>query len=191
MNRVFKEEMTFEKPGFQNFVLETGDYEKCIFKNCDFSNTDFSDINFLECEFRECNLSLVRLVQTSFRDVKFINCKLLGLHLEDCNSLMMAFTFEGCTLDLCSFNKLKLKKTIFKDSKITEVDFTETDLTSSSFINCDLTRTIFETTNLEGVDFSTSFNYSIHPCLNRVKRARFSLSGITGLLDKFGIEIEE
>jgi fluoroquinolone resistance protein len=190
MNRIFCEGKKFENLNFRNTAPEVGDYEECTFKNCDFSDSDLSDINFLECEFRECNLSLARLAQTSFREVKFINCKLLGLHFEDCNNLMISFEFDCCTLDLSSFYKLKLKKTIFRNSKIIEADFTETDLTNSSLKNCDLLRTIFKNTNLEGVDFRTSNNYSIDPDLNRIKKAKFSLPGIAGLLDKYDIEID-
>lgn len=190
MNRIFSEGKKFENLNFRNTAPAIGDYEECTFKNCDFSDSDLSDKNFLDCEFRECNLSLARLARTSFREVKFIKCKLLGLHYEDCNNLMISFEFDGCTLDLSSFCKLKLKKTVFRNSKIIEADFTETDLSNSSFINCDLQRTIFMNTNLEGVDFRTSFNYSLDPDLNRIKKAKFSLPGIAGLLDKYDIEIE-
>jgi fluoroquinolone resistance protein len=48
----------------------------------------------------------------------------------------------------------------------------------------------FDRTNLEKADFRTSFNYSISPESNRIKKARFSLSGIAGLLDGYDIEIE-
>ena len=191
MNRVFNEGLKFENQKYHDHPLEAGEYEGCTFNNCDFSNSDLSGLNFLECEFRECNLSLAKLINTSFRDTKFINCKLLGLHFEECNNLMISFAFEGCTLDLASFCKLKMKKTWFKNSKVFEVDFTETDLSYSSFINCDLERTIFRITNLEGADFRTSFNYSIDPELNRIKKAKFSLSGLAGLLDKYDIEIEK
>jgi fluoroquinolone resistance protein len=120
-----------------------------------------------------------------------MNCKLLGLHFEDCNNLMVSFEIDGCVLEFSSFNKLKLKKTIFKNSKIIEADFTEADLSDSSFVNCDLQRTIFKITNLERVDFRTSYNYSIDPDSNRIKKAKFSLPGIAGLLEKYDIEIEK
>jgi len=87
--------------------------------------------------------------------------------------------------------KPKLNKNRFRNSRITEADFTGSVLKDLSFINCDLQRSIFRNTNLEGVDFRSSFNYSIDPFSNRIKKARFSLSGIQGLLDKFDIEIEE
>jgi len=190
MKRIFKEEIRFDNINFRKAPLETGDYETCIFNNCDFSETDLSGINFSECEFVGCNMSLVKLARTTFKDVKFKNCKLLGLHFEDCNDLLFSVDFDSCILNLSSFYKLKLKNTKFKHSSIQEADFTETDLSNSSFDNCDLLRTTFINTNLEMADFRTSFNYSLDPGLNCVKKAKFSLPGIAGLLVKYDIIID-
>jgi uncharacterized protein YjbI with pentapeptide repeats len=71
-----------------------------------------------------------------------------------------------------------------------EVDFTESDLSGSSFDNCDLSGALFENTNLEKTDFRSAFNYTINPEINRMKKARFSLPGVAGLLEKYGIVIE-
>jgi uncharacterized protein YjbI with pentapeptide repeats len=70
-----------------------------------------------------------------------------------------------------------------------ELDLTECDLTGSVFDNCDLKGAVFENTIIEKADFRTSFNYSIDPQTNRIKKAKFSLSGIAGLLHKYDIEI--
>jgi len=70
------------------------------------------------------------------------------------------------------------------------VDFTECDLTGSIFENCDLTNATFDNTIIEKVDFRTAFNYSINPELNRIKKAKFSIQGISGLLSKYDIDIE-
>jgi fluoroquinolone resistance protein len=70
------------------------------------------------------------------------------------------------------------------------VDFTNSDLTGLVFENCNLFGAIFENTILEKVDFRTSFNYSINPEINRIKKAKFSMVGIVGLLDKYNILIE-
>ncbi|MDO9037589.1 MAG: pentapeptide repeat-containing protein, partial [Lutibacter sp.] len=98
--------------------------------------------------------------------------------------------FEDCHLNIISFYKLKLKNTKFNKCKLQEVDFTETDLSNASFNNCDLIGSIFNATILEKADFRTSYNYSIDPEINRIKKARFSLQGIVGLLGKYQIEIE-
>lgn len=94
------------------------------------------------------------------------------------------------SLNHSSFYRTKIKKTVFKNSQLHEVDFTECDLTSSVFDNCDLKGATFENTIIEKADFRTSFNYSIDPQINRIKKARFSLTGIAGLLDKYDIEID-
>jgi len=114
---------------------------------------------------------------------------MVGLHFEDCNPFMISFSFSGCLLELCSFNGLTLKNCLFRNCRVIESDFTETDLTSASFINCDLNRTVFRNTILESADFSTSFNFIIDPETNKLKKARFSESGLPGLLSRYDIEI--
>ena len=71
-----------------------------------------------------------------------------------------------------------------------EVDFTASDLSAALFDNCDLQGATFEGTNLEKADFRTAYNYTIDPVQNRLRKARFSQSGIAGLLRNFDIEIE-
>jgi len=78
----------------------------------------------------------------------------------------------------------------FRNSNLLEVDFSECDLTGSVFDKCDFIRAAFENSIIEKADFRTSFNYSINPEKNRIKKAIFSLTGITGLLDKYDIEID-
>jgi hypothetical protein len=49
----------------------------------------------------------------------------------------------------------------------------------------------FENTNLEKADFRTSFNYSIDPEINRIKKAKFALPEVLGLLNKYDLVIEK
>ncbi|MFC3160186.1 pentapeptide repeat-containing protein [Chryseobacterium arachidis] len=103
----------------------------------------------------------------------------------------MSFRFEGCLLNNSIFYKTNIKKTLFKNSKLTEVDFAECDLSNSVFSHCDFAGAVFDRTNLEKADFRTSMNYSIDPSQNRLKKAKFSLSEILGLLRQFDIEIDK
>jgi len=43
---------------------------------------------------------------------------------------------------------------------------------------------------MQEADFSEAFNYSINPETNRLRSAKFSIPGVTGLLDTYGIIIE-
>lgn len=115
---------------------------------------------------------------------------MLGLRFDECQTLLLAFTFENCQLDFSSFYKLKLKGTTFKNCKLHEVEFREADLTNARFDECDLTRALFENTILNGADFRSAANFSIDPELNKVKRTRFSDSGLRGLLHKYDLVIE-
>jgi uncharacterized protein YjbI with pentapeptide repeats len=71
-----------------------------------------------------------------------------------------------------------------------EVDFSECDLTESIFENCDLNSANFDQTILEKADLRTAYNYSIDPEINRIKKAKFSIQSISGLLIKYDIKIE-
>jgi fluoroquinolone resistance protein len=190
MEPTYIEDKKFEQIDFTENGLPIGEYENCSFINCNFSNTDFSGIKFSLSEFINCNLSLVKLTKTAFRDIKFKECKMVGLQFDQCNPFGLEISFDHCSLNHASFYQTKLKKTIFKNSSLHEVDFTQCDLSHSIFDTCDFTMATFENTIIEKADFTTSINYSINPEINKIKKAKFSLSAIAGLLDKYDIEID-
>lgn len=194
-NKCMKELSYFVDQKFENISRkanpsEAGEYENCKFLNCDLAESNLSDFVFTDCEFIECDLSLIKLTQTTLRDAKFQSCKMLGIHFEDCNGFGLSFRFDSCTLDHSSFYNTKITNTIFRDSRLREVDFSECDLTSSSFSNCDLGGALFDNTNLEKADFLTAYGYSLDPERNRLRKTKFSLQGLAGLLSKYDIIIE-
>lgn len=190
MEQIYIEDKTFDRINFNEKLLQKGEYDACNFINCDFSNTDLSEILFTDCKFISCNLSLAKLENTAFRECQFKDSKMIGLNFDNCNKFGLSFVFNNCSLNHSSFYKTKIIKTIFKNSQLQEIDFTECDLTSSLFDNCDLLRTVFNNTIIEKVDFRTSFNYSIDPEINRIKKSKFSLIGVKGLLNKYDINID-
>lgn len=190
MEKAYITEKIFEKIDFQNNPLAKGEYENCHFQKCDFSNSDLSECRFIDCEFLECNLSMSKLEKTALLNILFKDSKMLGLHFDDCNIFGLSFRFENCILNHSTFYKLKIKNTVFKNVQLRETDLTESDLTSSVFENCDLSGATFDYTILEKVDFRTSYNYSIDPERNRMKKAKFSIDGVSGLLNKYDIVID-
>lgn len=184
------ESKKFDRINFTTNPLSKGEYENCTFTDCDFSNCDLSGINFTEGSFTGCNFSLAKISHTAFREVRFRECKLMGLHFENCNPFLFSIDFDHCKLNLSSFYQLNLKRTRFRNSALQEVDFTESDLSGSLFDNCDLSGALFENSILEKTDFRSAYNYTINPEINRMKKARFSLQGVVGLLEKYGIEVE-
>lgn len=184
------EDEKFENQKFSGTDIINCEYEVCTFRNCSFDRADLSETKFMECEFSGCNFSNAKTSNTSFRDIRFINCKMLGLRFDECNEFGLSFEFDKCILNHSTFIGLKIMNTLFKETKLIEVDFTGSDLTGSVFIECDLSRAFFNRTILEKADLKSAYNFSIDPESNRLKKARFSLHGLEGLLDKYGIIVE-
>lgn len=170
--------------------ITPANYENCTFTGCNFSETDLTEVKFIECTFEGCDLSMAKLKGTAFQEVVFKNCKLLGLRFDECKDFLLSFSFEGCILSYASFYKLKIKNTQFADCNLEQVEFVEADLTNAVFGNCNLSLAVFERTVLDAADLRTAYNFSIDPENNRVKKAKFSMQNIVGLLDKYGIVVE-
>ncbi len=180
----------FKDGNFSESPLLKGEYENCNFQNCNFSKADISKISFQDCRFSNCDFTMAEIIKTAFRTVTFVECRLMGLHFEDCNEFLFAVNFVDCQLNLASFYGWKISDTKFKDCNLQEVDFTEADLSNSIFENCELSGAIFENTNLEGADFRSAMNYNLNPEINKISKAKFSNSNLSGLLAKYDIKIE-
>lgn len=184
------ENTNFEKQNYSQIALAKGEYDNCKFVNCVFLDSDLSNVNFTECEFQDCDLSNVNLRHTVLNDVSFSNCKLLGLQFNHCSDFLFSISFKECNLSLASFYQVKAKGTKFSICGLQHVDFTEADLTSSLFNDCDFKAAIFERTMLEKSDFRSSYNYVINPETNKIKKAKFSMPEVLGLLRKYNIEVK-
>ncbi|MEM1407166.1 MAG: pentapeptide repeat-containing protein [Bacteroidota bacterium] len=170
--------------------LPVGEYEDCIFEDCTFLNADVSRVAFVDCEFINCDLSNANINLAAFREVQFSGCKMLGLRFDNANDFLFSVGFSRCRLDSSVFYMRSLKSTLFDQCSLKEVDFTETDLSGASFNSCDLFGATFDRTNLEKADLRGAENYIIDPDNNRIRSARFSISGVSGLLSKYSIHIE-
>ncbi len=175
---------------FTDKKLPAREYDNCTFIKCDFSKADMSVVTFLECRFEYCNFGPTMMKETSFQEVFFLECKMLGVDFSACNDFMFSVTFDSCNLDFVSFFSFKLKNTVFTNCSLKETDFTETELTGSVFDTCDLFKAVFENSILEKVDFRTAKNFTINPESNRMKKAKFSKSGLLGLLAQYDLEIQ-
>ncbi|MEQ8583250.1 MAG: pentapeptide repeat-containing protein [Marinoscillum sp.] len=183
------EEQVFNGVNFTEQRLDKGEYNLCRFVNCSFSGVDLSYLVFSECVFENCDLSNARMNSSSWKEVQFNECKLLGLIFSDCNPFLIAMNFRGCQLNFSSFYQLNLKGSKFEQCSLHEVDFTETNLTGASFYQSDLSGAIFENTILEKSDFRSAQNYALDPELNKLKKAKFSMPEVVGLLHKLDIHI--
>ncbi len=181
---------TFEKIIAIGAAIQYKEFEGCVFKQCDFSNSDFANSTFSDCEFINCNVSMLQVNNTAFQSVAFKNCKVLGIQFHQCSDFLFAVNFEDCILDFASFSGKKMPKTKFISCSLKETVFVGTNLTSAVFDQCNLENAAFNETQLAGADLTTAFHYKINPEFNPMKKAKFSSSGIIGLLEQYDIKIE-
>ena len=186
----FIEDQSFDHKDFSIKRLDVGDFEDCTFSYCNFSNVALSQCKFINCVFKECDLSNAMLNKTGFQEVAFLGCKLLGLRFDLCDPFGFAVHFKNCLMDHTSFYKVRLIKTHFTSCRMREADFTEADLRAARFENCDLLNAVFDQSILEKTDFTTAYDFTIDPESNKIKGAKFASSGLRGLLEKYGLEIE-
>ncbi|HEY4110880.1 pentapeptide repeat-containing protein [Puia sp.] len=186
----FVEDQTFDTIDFTIKPPAKGTYDHCIFSHCDLSSVNLSEIIFVDCRFTGCNLSMAAVSATVFRDVQFGECKILGVRFDQASAFGFSCRFTDCIVDHSFFYQMKMKKTAFVRCQLRQVDFSGCDLSQAVFDACDLSDAAFENTVLEKADLRTAFHYSIDPERNRLKKARFSLEGVRGLLGKYDIVVE-
>lgn len=181
---------TFERINYTSVRLYEEEFEECTFKECDFTNSDLTGSDFINCRFENCNLTTVKVINTGFKEVIFRGCKLIGIEFGTCTNFLFSISCVTCNLNYSSFHKKRLKKMVFKDCLMKEVLFSGCDLSESVFQECNLENAAFEGNNLEYANFTAAFNYTIDPEINRMKKARFSTTGLAGLLRKYNLNIE-
>lgn len=164
-------------------------FDNCRFVNCDLPGADLSNIIFMDCRFEGCNLERAVIFKTGFQSAFFKDCNVNGVDFSKALDFLFGASFEGCSLNNTIFYKKKNKAAKFTDCSLKEADLTECDLTDAVFTNCDLHRTVFSFTILKNADLHTSYNYVIDPDENTLKKARFSVHGLPGLLAKYDIKV--
>jgi len=184
-----QEDQTFTRITATDPVFSSRQFENCKFVNCDLANANLGGILFIDCVFEDCNLSIANVSNTGLQHIRFKHCKLSGLNFSRSLDFLMEMHFDGCILDNAVFFKKKNKKAVFKDCSMVETDLTEADLTDCKFENCNLQRAFFDQTILKNADLSTSYNFVIDPDNNDIKRAKFSVHGLAGLLAKYDIKV--
>jgi uncharacterized protein YjbI with pentapeptide repeats len=123
------------------------------------------------------------------QDVRFLDCKIVGAEFFKCEKFFFSANFENCMIQCCNFSDLNMKKANFSGSKIKECYFMNTCLNGANFSGAELLGTTFHNCDLCKADFSRTTQYSIDPGTNKIKKAKFSLPEVVGLLHGLDITI--
>jgi uncharacterized protein YjbI with pentapeptide repeats len=164
-------------------------FDNCTFVKCNFLKAVIYKCKFTECRFVNCDLSLAVLKASTFNDVSFENCKLIGISWSSCDE-PFDVTFSSCNLSQNSFHLMDLRQIKFIDSLIKDSGFEECNMEKSLFDNCDLQLSSFIKNNLKKANFVTSKNYLIDPKQNDLTKAQFSLPEALSFLSLLPIEIK-
>ena len=186
----FPEENVFERWDAARLLRHGREFEQCHFIGADFSGANLGNLLFVDCLFERCNLASASLAGTSLQNVAFDACKLSGVQFTACRDLLFGVHFDQCQMPYTSFYGRKMPQTRFAACLLTDADFGSADLTEAVFRDCDLGGALFERTQLPGADFTTATGFSIDPETNVLRKARFALSGLPGLLGKYELLIE-
>lgn len=189
MSRMLYERVVFSKAS--PLPECDAEFDHCRFEGCDYARFPFDGAEFAHCDFFHCDLSMSVLDEVAMHEVRFSGCKLVGVDFGKCSKFQFSVAFTDSLLDYAFFHRNSLKKIKFTRCQLRETNFNECDLSAAAFEDCDLERSHFEQCNLEGADFRSARNYSIHPSMNKIKKAHFALPGVLGLLDHLDIRIED
>lgn len=189
MIKAFEEGEVFEKVSYQSDEFRIGEYSDCEFIQCNFSGIDISQSLFENCLFVDCDLSMTNIDHCGFQQVRFENCKMIGWRFENTNPFSFYIQADHCQLNLASFYKIKAKGLKLTHCQLVEADFTEAQIPECDFSGSDLSGAIFNQTVLEKCRFEEAQNFSIDPRINQVKGAHFASNNLTGLVDRFQINI--
>lgn len=181
----------FDTPEALPQPLSSQTFERCTFRKLNLSKQSLNSATFVNCTFIGCNLSAAEIKNTTFNDVHFQECSVSHLDFGKCNPFGFHVDFQNCQLDYSIFLNRNLKKTTFSDCTLREAHFLTCDLTGSIFKSCNLELAKFAGCTLSQVNFATSFNLRLDPDDNTLKKTKFSLYNLPGLLAKYDIIITE
>jgi fluoroquinolone resistance protein len=190
MSEVYISDETFTAAKLPKDFPMKAIYDACVFEHLDLSGVDLSGFQFIDCLFSSTNLAGVKLAGTGIRNTRFVDCKMTGIHFDDCHPLFFDPLFERCILDLSSFYRRTLADSSLAGCSLKEVDFTEADLSRVDFSGADLMDAIFDGTQLLKADFRDAKHIRIDPEKNLLKKAFFRYDALAGLLGKYELFIE-
>ncbi len=180
----------FEEIDFRGESIEGRTFEDCTFSRVNFNGSSFIRCRFLDCTFDQSDLSNLILMSSDLKNVKFKDCKLVGVNWTAA-SVLMHSTWQNSILNYGNFSGLDLRKSMMQNCVAREADFAETNLSEANLKETDFTAARFANTNLTKSDLRQAKNYSIRPDSNKIKKAKFSLPEAMLLLYGLDIELEE
>jgi uncharacterized protein YjbI with pentapeptide repeats len=192
MNALFEDDFvegaTIDEKSIEGLKLSHQELYRCTFRKCAFPSARFEKVVFESCVFEDCDLTRMVVPHSAFRGVRFVRCKLLGVHFSAL-SAHPELTFEGCDLRYTVFDGQQLRGARFLDSKLDEASFEGCDLVDADFSSSELTGAVFGKCELAGADFSSARGLFLDPAKNRAKDAFIGADAAVELARSLGLRV--
>lgn len=134
---------------------------------------------------------MAKVVDSVFHDVRFEECRLLGVDFGRASrKLPLRLEFVRCDLSYASFAETPVKDLRIEDSTVRDADFTKAAIAGAVLSGADLAGAVFRAADLRKADLRTARGYTIDPKETRLEGAKFSLPEALSLLAAFGVELE-
>ena len=164
-------------------------FERCRFTRCDFKEARFEDCRFYDCRFERCDMSMLKPLNSSFREVVLEGCKVMGVDWQQASRLLFDVSFFECELSYCTFAGHLMKGAKIHESRAREADFSRCDLRGASFTRTDLAGARFSRTRLQKADFSDALNVFFEPRDNQLGETSISMDTGLALLESMGLSL--
>jgi fluoroquinolone resistance protein len=184
-------DQTFRRVNYAGKQVNRRIFDQCVFANCTFAEAVFANCKFRDCTFRECDLRLAQVPGATFTNTGFERSKVTGVNWTTSawpkGGLFTPVHFTDCDIGLSVFFGLDLRKIQIVRCSAKGADFAEADLTQANCTGTDFTESRFLHTDLTEADFTGATNYSIAASMNTLKKTKFALPEVIGLL--YGLDI--
>lgn len=179
----------------ENTIVDGKMFYGCTFKGCVLREVQFVACRFRDCRFEQCDLSLMHVESSSFADVHFTQCQVIGVNWADAEwpkfTLPKALNFHESAISYSTFFGINLQQCSIIGCVAKDVDFSEADLTRAICTHTDFAESRFLHTNLTEANFNDAKNYAVNANANVLKKTKFSLPEAMSLLYSLDIVLTE
>jgi len=166
--------------------LEDVRFEGCELVGCTLANATLRDCRFTDCRFLGCDLTMAKVPETSFREVVFERCKLMGVDFAEAHGLTFDARFEECVLRYAGFAGMKLEGLV-ATGDLREAIFTDADLRKARLAG-NLEGVDLRGADLREADLRAAEELALDPREVRLKKTVLPLDAILRVAALLGIE---
>ncbi len=169
-------------------------FHDCVFEAGKLRELRMEGCRFVDSDFLGCDLSLISVKDCIFQGVTIEHCEVLGVDWSVAKGdLLHPFEvdFKASAMGLTTFERMVLRGRRFEGCQLHEARFSGCDLRDTRFRGSDLAGCLFEDCDLGGADLRKATGYRLDLRRNKVHGLRVLAAEAPGLLDGWGIQIDE